>query len=101
GKLNLIVPVLKGSKMHTSMKDVKISYDADWQRLHWLSLQTSYRSSAYFEFYEDDFAPFYEKKFEYLFDFNLELLTLLLKQLKLNINLEFSKSYETDYEQDF
>ncbi len=101
GKLNLIVPVLKGSKMHTSVKDVKISYDADWQRLHWLSLQTSYRSSAYFEFYEDDFAPFYEKRFEYLFDFNLELLNVLNKHLKLNFNFEFSQSYKTNYEEDF
>src|SRR5690606_40700192 len=73
GKLNLTVPVLKGSKMHTAVKDVKISYDADWQRLHWLTLQSSYRSSAYFEFYEDDFAPFYERKYDYLFDYNLEL----------------------------
>lgn len=101
GKLNLSVPILKGSKLHTPVKDVKISYDADWQRLHWLSLQTSYRSSAYFEFYEDDFAPFYEKKFEYLFDFNLELLNILFKHLKINVNFDFSQSYQAEYEQDF
>ena len=97
GKLNLIVPVIKGSKVHTPTKDVKISYDFDWQRLHWLSMQTSYRSSAYFEFYEDDFAPFYEKKWTFLFDYNEELLQLLLRLLKLNITYSYTESYEENY----
>ena len=57
GKLNLIVPVIRGSNVHTRVRDVKISYDFNWQRVHWLSLQTSYRSTSYFEFYESDFAP--------------------------------------------
>jgi hypothetical protein len=49
-----------------------------------LSLQTSYRSSAFFEFYEDDFAPFYEKKWEFLVDYNQELLSLISRLLKLD-----------------
>ena len=56
GSLDLYVPVVKGSKVHTVYKDVKISYDFKWQRLHWLSLQNCYRNSAYFEYYEDELA---------------------------------------------
>lgn len=101
GKLNLIVPVVKGAKVHTPVKDVKISYDEDWQRLHWLSMQTSYRSSAYFEFYEDDYAPFYEKKYIFLYDYNLELFEMLKRQLKLKLDYTFSESYEKVYSLDF
>src|SRR5690606_15404684 len=36
GKLDLIIPVQRGSNGHTQLKDVKISYEADWQRLHWM-----------------------------------------------------------------
>jgi hypothetical protein len=97
GKLDLIVPVLKGKKDHTPVRDVKISYDFDWQRLHWLSLQTSYRSSAFFEFYEHDFAPFYEKRYEFLFDYNEELFAVLLKLLKLDMKYTFSGSFEKVY----
>ena len=97
GKLDLIVPVLKGANVHTAIKDVKISYDFDWQRLHWLSIQTSYRSSAFFEFYEHEFAPFYEKRFEFLFDYNEALLSLMFKLLKLNINVSYTESYEKQY----
>lgn len=97
GKLDLIVPVVKGKNIHTQIKDVKISYDFDWQRLHWLSLQTSYRSSAFFEFYEDDFAPFYEKKYEYLFDYNEELFKLLLKLLKIDVRYSYTNDFEKEY----
>ena len=101
GSLDLVVPITKGSKLHTPYKDVKISYQDRWQRLHWLSMQTCYRSSAYFEFYEDGLAPFYEKKYDYLFDYNYDMLSWLFKQLKLTKQLTTTKSYETDTAVDY
>src|ERR1700748_309089 len=97
GVLALTVPVIKGSKNHTSIKDVQISYDFNWQRLHWLSLQACYRRSAYFEYYEDEFAQFYHKKFDFLFDYNEQLLQFILKSIKLKVELNYTESYEADY----
>lgn len=97
GVLTLTVPVVKGSKMHTKVKDVKISYDFKWQRLHWMGLETCYRRSAYFEYYEDDFAPFYQKHFTYLFDYNEQLLQMLLKFIKISLPLQYTESYEAVY----
>lgn len=97
GKLNLTVPIIKGANKHTIFKDIKISYEDNWQRIHWLSLQSAYRSSSYFEFYEDDYAPFYERKFNYLFDYNLELLNLIIKQLKVNVDIKFTETFEKEF----
>jgi hypothetical protein len=97
GVLALTVPVVKGSKTHTKVKDVKISYDFEWQRLHWLSLQACYRRSAYFEYYEDEFAIFYEKKYPYLFDYNEQLLQFILKSIKLKADTKYTETYETEY----
>jgi len=97
GMLALTVPLVKGSKVHTKMKDVKISYDFNWQRLHWMSLQNCYRRSAYFEFYEDDFARFYDRNFEYLFDYNEELLRLIIKLLKLKVDYKLTTEYHEVY----
>jgi len=97
GKLSLVVPVVKGSKNHTKIKDVKISDDFKWQRLHWMSLQACYRRSAYFEYYEDDLVPFYKKKFDYLFDYNEQLLQFILKAIKMPLALNYTKSYELEY----
>ncbi len=96
-KLNLIVPIIKGSDVHTRMKDVRISYESDWQRLHWMSLQTAYRSSAYFEFYEDQLAGFYHKKYDFLFDYNLEITELLCSLLKLKPEMQFTEEYVKEY----
>jgi hypothetical protein len=93
GSLNLFIPVIKGSKYHTKIKDVRISYDFKWQRLHWMSLQTAYRNSAYFEYYEDEIASFYHKQTKYLFDYNLELLEWLFKQLKQPADFKFTEEY--------
>lgn len=97
GVLALTVPVVKGAKVHTNIKDVKISYDFKWQRLHWLGLQNCYRRSAYFEFYEDELAPFYHTHYEYLFDYNEKLLNLLMKLLKLKAEIEYTDEYFADY----
>ncbi|TKC10197.1 hypothetical protein FA048_08345 [Pedobacter polaris] len=96
GILDLMIPVVKGSKFHTPIKDVKISYDSKWQRLHWLSLQTCYRSSAYFEYYEDGLVPFYTKKYDFLLDYNLELLNWILKQMKQSSPENFTQEYEKE-----
>lgn len=98
GKLNLTVPVIKGSNNHTIYKDIKISNNDNWQRIHWLSLETSYRSSAYFEFYEDIFYPFYHKNYNFLFDYNLELLDVICKAIKMPISFDFSTAYEKKIE---
>ncbi len=101
GPLTLTIPVIKGSKVHTKYKDVKISYDQKWQRLHKLCLQNCYRSSAYFEYYEDDILPFYEKRYEFLFDYNLEWLEFIFKQLKIKADFKFTDSYDREVQNDY
>ncbi|HEY2580743.1 MAG TPA: WbqC family protein, partial [Mucilaginibacter sp.] len=96
GILALTVPVVKGSKTHTKIKDVKISYDFEWQRLHWLSLQACDRRSAYFEYYEDELVIFYEKEFPFLFDYNEQLLQFILSKIKMPVSLNFTESFEDE-----
>jgi hypothetical protein len=97
GILALTVPVKKGSNNHTVYRDIKISNDDDWQRIHWLSLETSYRSSSYFEFYEDVFRPFYHQKYQFLFDYNEQILNAILKILKINVSYSYVSEYFKEY----
>ena len=94
GKLKLIVPLHK-RKNRTPMKDVEISYEENWQRIHWKSLESAYRLSPYFEFYEEKFRPFYEeKKYNKLIDLNAALEKLILSLLQLDYVVDTTKSYE-------
>lgn len=96
GKLNLIIPVKKIHGEHTLYRDIQIDNEERWQRIHWLSLQSAYRNSPFFEFYEDEFKPFFHKEFKLLFDLNLQLNDKILSLLKINKNLKYNDSYNKD-----
>ena len=92
GRLDLIIPIQhKGERQ--VMKDVRIANSEKWQALHWKSLEAAYRSSPYFEYYEDDLQPFYERPFEFLTDLNLELQALILKLLRFSVEFDHTLSY--------
>ncbi|MBR3857621.1 MAG: WbqC family protein [Bacteroidaceae bacterium] len=80
GALALTVPVVK-MEGKTLMRDVRISDHGNWRHQHWVALESSYRQSPFFEYYADEFAPFYEKKWDFLADFNEELMMLVASLL--------------------
>jgi hypothetical protein len=98
GILTLSIPLEKRNKRQT-VKDVKISYEYNWQTLHWRSLESCYRRSPFFEYFEDDFRPFYEdKKFEFLIDLNEAIQQEVLSLLKLKPQYSFTSEYKSSYE---
>ncbi len=96
GLLRLSVPLKRGKNQRTAMKDVRISYDHDWQKIHWQSFTSGYRRSPYFEFFEDDFIRFYEKKYNFLLDLNLDIFRWVANQFQLDIKTELSSEYVAD-----
>jgi hypothetical protein len=102
----LVVP-LQRSGSSTPIREKRIANDENWQRVHWLTLESGYRSSPYFEFYEDRFRPFFEKPYSFIADLNEGVLEVLFDILSLSPELtlttEFLDStyYEKDYRQAF
>lgn len=97
GELSLSIPIKK-DKPKTKIKDIRIDYDTNWRKLHWKSIESAYRSSPFFEFYEDDLKPFYEKKYKYLLEFNNEIQEIILEHLELEPNIVFTDHYITQTE---
>jgi hypothetical protein len=93
GKLSLIIPVIKTNGNHTMIKDIKVDYSGKWQLQHWRAIVSAYNQSPYFLFYKDAIEPFYFKKFEYLIDFNTQLLKTILKFFKKNPEILFTNSF--------
>jgi len=92
GPLKLIIPVVRSSK--NIVKDVKIDNTQNWKNIHWKSLESSYRSSPYFEFYEDEFYSLYFKnKNDFLFEFNNNINLAVLKCLGIETEIIISSSY--------
>ncbi len=96
----LTIPVEKQSGVKILMRDVRISEHKDWQLQHWRSIESAYNSTPFFEYYKDDFLPFFEKKWDFLWDFNQELQAKVIELLELKpiitLTSEYQKSLNTD-----
>ncbi len=100
----LNIPIL-----HNEHKDVmgtvEISYAENWQRTHWQAIKTAYGSAPFFEILGPELEAFYNQKFDKLFDWNLELIKLLLNWLDVNMDISLSKEWnptmENDHREDF
>lgn len=93
GILTLSIPIKKESGKKIKTKDVRISYETNWQSNHWQSICSAYNHSPFFEFYKEDFLPFYENKEKYLIDLNSKLIHLLIKLLNINTEITFTSSF--------
>ena len=93
GLQTLSIPVVKPDSPKCLTKDIRIADHAEWQHLHWHAIVSAYNSSPFFEYYADDFRPFYEKKTEFLFDFNERLRELVCSLLDIVPKLTYSTEY--------
>lgn len=101
GPLALSVPIIKPDTLKCQTKDIRISDHGNWRHLHWNALISAYNMSPFFEYYANDFAPFYEKRYDFLLDFNEELRRLVCRFLDLEPNILYTDSYETPVTHDF
>ena len=88
----LTVPVL-GSNSKTPIREVEIDYTQSWQRIHWRAIQSAYGKAPYYEYFSDYFKNIYDKKPRFLWDLNLEALTVCLKLLQLEKKMVLTTEY--------
>ncbi|WP_281542910.1 WbqC family protein [Maribacter aestuarii] len=73
-------------------KEVRIDNSYNWQRQHWRTLETAYRTSPFFEYYEDDIRTMYDSQYEYLLEYNLKTIETICDLLQ--VEMPSSKSEE-------
>jgi hypothetical protein len=89
----LNIPVKHSKESHQKTKDIQIETDSDWQKQHFKSLEAAYRSSPFFEFFEDDLRPIFEKKHVFLLDLNFQILEIVSKCLRMKLEYTTTKEY--------
>jgi len=89
----LNIPVKHCLDRHQKYKDVRIENDFGWQKNHFKSLEAAYRTSPFFEYFEDDFRPLFEKKHEFLMDLNIETFELVNDALGIQFSIEKTTEY--------
>ena len=94
GPLALTIPTEKTAEGKCLMRDIRISDHGNWRHQHWNALEAAYRHTPFFQYYEDDFRPFYEKKIEFLYDFNMQLTELVCSLIGLDVTLTPTHEYQ-------
>ena len=89
----LTVPIERFEGAHCAMLNIRISDHGSWRHLHWNALQSAYGESPFFEFYADDIRPFYERRWEFLVDFNMEITQKMCELLDIQPHITLTDAY--------
>lgn len=101
GPLSLSVPIIKPDTLKCQTKEIRISDHGNWRHLHWNAILSAYNMSPFFEYYEDDFAPFYEKRYEFLIDFNDALCETVCRLIDIQPDIRHTTEYQPSVPNDF
>ena len=95
GKLLLNIPIRHSkSTRHQKTKDVTPENNFSWLAEHWKSIQVAYRTSPYFEFYEDDLAPLFKEPVLKLQGFNIQILETITELIGLETQILTSNVFD-------
>lgn len=89
----LNIPVKHSKQHHQKTKDVKLETAFDWQKQHFKSLEAAYRTSPFFEYFEDALLPIFEKKHEFLLDLNLQTMEIVASCLRMKFEFKRTTEY--------
>ncbi|MFT4855025.1 MAG: hypothetical protein ACI9UV_002518 [Algoriphagus sp.] len=82
----LSVPIV-GRRPKISQSAIRIDYEQNWEKIHLRGIQSAYGKAPFYEFYFPYFEAVYQKKHEFLWDLNWDLLTICLKLLGLPVKI--------------
>ena len=94
GRMALTANVIKGASVHKkAVKDMRLDYSKRWQHQHAVALRSAYKSSPYYDYYADRLEPFFERRWEFLYDFNRELVDVVRGIAGIREELRYSEEY--------
>ena len=99
----LIVPVILKHGFKTPIREVMLDLSENWQRIHWLAIESAYRSSPYYEYYREEIRPFFTiGESMPLFEYNTAILRWCAGAVESCISISYTESYKASYkENDF
>ena len=101
GPQALTVPIERKFTVNYYIKDIRISDHGNWRHLHWNALQSAYGESPFFDYYQDDIRPFFEQRWDYLFDFNEAIREKMCELLDIQPKVDYSKEFTVNYMKDY
>ena len=100
GVLSLTVPVSMPENSR-GISTAVVDYSKPWLQQHERAIVSAYRTSAFFEYYQDDIFPILESRPAGLLDLNMALTLRLLDLLGIRCSVSLTEEYRQSYGPEF
>lgn len=98
GQQQLSVPTSSARDGMASGSATLVSDHANWRHVHWNALKSAYGESPFFEYYADDILPFFERKWDRLYDYDMDICRTMCELLDIEPHIQFTDRYITPEE---
>ena len=89
----LTVPVLKKGRYCQLIKEVEINNKENWRHKQLKTIQSAYKKAPDFDFVFSKLSEIYNREYDLLIEFNMDLLRLCSKMLGVNTPLAFASDF--------
>ena len=90
------IPLKGGKHQQQPIREVQISHETPWVSQHWTAIKSAYGKSPFFEYYVDELTPFFSKKYELLWDWNWDLLEVIIRLLQIDADIELTEKFHKE-----
>ena len=100
GVQSLSFPVVHSENGYSlPIREIKVDYSTPWVRQHKMAIVSAYRTSAFFEYYQDELFAILDSQPGTLWELNLEIIRFFIRKIGIPVEIrmteDFLKSGET------
>ena len=97
GVQSLSYPIVhEGGTHKLPISEIRIDWSTPWLQQHERAIISAYRTSAYFEYYQDELFAILESRPERLLDLNMEVLRFFVEKTGLAVDLRLTSGFSRD-----
>ena len=85
--------VHEGGTHKLPISEIKVDYSTPWLQQHQRAIVSAYKTSAYFEYYQDELFAIMDSRPEKLFDLNLSILQFFVEKTGLKTDIRLTEEY--------
>ena len=93
----LSFPIIhEGGTHKLPISEIRVDYSTPWLQQHERAIISAYRTSAYFEYYQDELFAILESRPERLLDLNMALLRFFIEKIGLAVDLRMTEEFSKE-----
>lgn len=97
GVQTLSFPVVhEGGTHKLPISEIRVDWSKPWLQQHKRAIVSAYRTSAYFEYYQDELFDILDRHQERLFDLNMDLIRFFIEKTGLAVDLRITTDYSRE-----